>query len=99
MASEIALALKKQRLQFRSAALRQALAEDLVPLAPVFMTMDRVSEGIAFLKARPQWLVGAVVALAVARPGRLWRWFRRGIGLWQVWRRARPFLQRFGIRP
>lgn len=87
-------ALKKQRLILRSAELRAALAVDAEPLQPLFAAGDRVAEGVAWIKARPQILVAAVVAVAVARPSRLLRWTRRGVFLWQAVRRLREFTAR-----
>jgi hypothetical protein len=87
-------ALKKQRLTLKSAELRAALAVDAEPLQPLFAFGDRVAEGVAWLKARPQLLVAALVAFAVARPSRLVRWTRRGVFLWQAVRRLREFTAR-----
>jgi hypothetical protein len=84
-------ALKKQRLILRSAELRAALAEDGEPLLPLFAAGDYVAEGVAWLKARPRWLVAGLVAFVVARPSRLLRWGRRGFFLWRAVRRLRQF--------
>lgn len=79
-------ALRKQRLQLKSAALRTALAEDARGLAPVCAAVDGVGQGLCWLRAHPQVVVGTTVALLVARPQRVWRWGRR---LWWAWRTAR----------
>jgi hypothetical protein len=85
----VALALKKQRLQFRSAALRHELAQDCSAFVPVFETADKVRAGAAWLRAHPQILAGIAVVLLVARPKAALRWGRRGFFAWQTWRRLR----------
>ncbi len=73
----IELALKKQRLQFESAALRQALSKDAAGMAPVIHAIDRVRNGLNWLRARPQIVAGVSVTLLVARPRAVFRWARR----------------------
>lgn len=83
------LALKKQRLQFESAALRQKFQGDLSRLSPLFSACDSVAAGGRWLREHPQWVAGAGVLLLVTRPSWLWRWARRGFFVWQTWRRLR----------
>ena len=89
MSRSIALALKKQRLQFESAALRQALARDMGGLVPIAIGIDRVRNGLAWLKERPRIAVAASVALLVARPRAAFRWLRRGFFAFRAWRALR----------
>jgi hypothetical protein len=86
---DIDLALKKQRLQLQSAALRERAAAHGARLAPVFAGFDRLQAGTAWLRAHPQVLVAAAVALLVARPRNAVRWLRRGLFAWQAWKRLR----------
>ena len=88
-ARDVKLALKKQRLQFKSAALRRELAQDFATFVPVFRTADKVRAGVAWLRAHPQVLLAAAVVLLVARPKAAFRWGRRGFFAWQAWRRLR----------
>lgn len=90
---QLELALRRQRLQWHTTSQRQELARHLHPFLPAFSAADRVGQGIAFLKQRPQWLAAAVVAFAVLRPRRAFRWARRGLVAWQVWRKLRSHLQ------
>jgi len=92
MNPEVALALKKQRLQLRSAALRIELAGHAAAFAPVFATGDKVCAGAHWLRRHPEVGVAVGVALVVARPRAVWRWSRRGFVVWQAWNRARAWL-------
>ncbi|MCK9283176.1 MAG: YqjK-like family protein [Rhodocyclaceae bacterium] len=85
------LALKKQRLQFQSAALRQKLQADVAGLAPLFRAGDSVVSGVRWIRDRPQWVAGVAALLLVTRPHWLWRWTRRGFFTWQTWRRLRDW--------
>ncbi len=90
MNKEVELALKKQRLQFRSATLRRDLAEDMKGATPAFRTVEQVRAGITWLRTHPQLVVGIAIAVLVVRPKAGWRWARRGFIAWQAWRRLRP---------
>jgi hypothetical protein len=87
----VELALKKQRLLIRSAALREQWIVHARGLQPAFSTADQVRDAGRWLAAHPQWLVGGAVALLVARPGAVFRWIRRSIVALGVWRRLRRF--------
>lgn len=85
---------RRQRLLARAARERERLAAELEryrPLAGVADDLVRVGRGIA---AHPEWVVGAVVAVAVIRP----RWLLRVAGrAWVAWRAVRTvksFLRR-----
>lgn len=93
------LALKKQRLQFQSDALRDQWRNNARGLAPVFGAADQVRNGIAWLRRHPEVLVGTGVALAVARPRAIWRWVRRGAIAWQFWRNGQRWLARQAFTP
>jgi hypothetical protein len=86
------LALKKQRLQFRSDLLREEWRAHARGLAPVFGAADQVRAGYLWLRRHPELVVGAGVAVVVARPRVAWRWLRRGLLAWQFWRKGRQWL-------
>ncbi len=88
----VELALRKQRLQFKSAALRQDFARQAASLAPIFGAADRVRDGARWLRQHPQAVVAAAVAILVARPRVVFRWLRRGFFAWQGFVRARHWL-------
>jgi hypothetical protein len=93
------LALKKQRLQFQSDALRDQWRNHARSLAPLFGAADHVRNGVAWLRRHPEVLVGTGVALAVARPRAIWRWVRRGAIAWQLWRNGQRWLARQTVIP
>jgi len=84
---QLELALKKQRLQFRSAEQRQQLAESAVALAPVFLAADYCRAGVSWVRNHPAVTVGTVVALLVAKPRLVFRWGRRAWLVWLAWRK------------
>lgn len=88
------LALKKQRLQFKSDMLRDQWCAHARGLAPVLGAADRVRAGFGWLRRHPEVLVGVGVAFAVARPRAVWRWLKRGVVAWQFWRKGQELLTR-----
>jgi hypothetical protein len=86
------LALKKQRLQFQSVALREQWANHALGLRPLCTGIDRVDDGFAWLRRYPHVFAAVGAALLAARPRALWRWTRRGWLAWQFWRRGGRWL-------
>lgn len=93
-AATLELALKKQRLQIVSEGLRTEFGQCAAGLAPVFSAADCVVDGARWLRSNPELVVGAGVALIVARPKRAWRWGRRIFIGWQAWRKLHALLER-----
>jgi hypothetical protein len=91
-AAALELALKKQRLQIASDALRHDFGRHAAGLRPLFSGADLATEGVRWARRNPQIVVGAGVALLVARPKRAWRWARRAFFGWQAWQKLRQFL-------
>lgn len=88
------LALRRQRLQWEAQSQRQELARHLGPFLPAFTAVDKVRAGARFLKQHPGWLAAGAVAIAVLRPRGAWRWGRRGLVAWQLWRKLQDRLHR-----
>jgi hypothetical protein len=86
------LALKKQRLQFKSDLLRTQWQGHARGLRPVLGVADQARAGYAWLRRHPEVLAGAGVAVAVARPRKLWHWLKRGFLAWQLLRKGRNLL-------
>lgn len=86
---ELELALRRQRLQLKSASQRQTIAQAAGNLAPVFAAGDRVRSGYLYLKQHPEWLIGAAIVLTIAKPRAMFGWVRRGVVVWQISRRVR----------
>ncbi len=77
------LALKKQRLRLKSAALRADFADHANAWAPALSAADRVQAGIIWLRRHPVLPLAVLVALLVARPRAMLRLAGRS---WLVWR-------------
>ena len=88
----VELALKKQRLQIRSAALRQEFAAQTRVWRPAFALANRGQAAWLWLRRHPALPVALLVALLVARPRAVLRWARRGFFAWQTFGRLRAML-------
>jgi hypothetical protein len=89
---DLDLALKKQRLQLRSALLRRQMSAHAAGIAPIGTAADRVQAAVAWLRAHPLLPIAAAVALIVARPRRALRWGRRAFSLWLMGKRTIAWL-------
>lgn len=91
------LALRRQALVLRSAALRQALSADLRGIAPVFTVADRTQDAWIWLRARPLALLlptaAAGLVWMVRKPTRLVTLPLRVWSIWRLWRRVAPALR------
>jgi hypothetical protein len=93
--SAVELALAKQRLQLAASAQRAALASHAAGLQALFLAADRARAGLHWLGRHPEALAAGVAVLAAVRPGVrsfLWRWGRRAVFAWGVWRDRRQWL-------
>ena len=90
------LALRRQALVMRSAALRETLAADGRNLAPVFDVADRAQDAWIWARARPLAVVLPMVAVGVTwvvrKPSRVLTLPLRAWSLWRLWRRLAPKL-------
>jgi hypothetical protein len=91
-ASAIELALRKQRLLFRSVELRERWAADAAAFKPLCAGVDRVRDAGVWLRRHPELVAGIAVALLVARPRAAFRWLRRSVSVLLFWRRLRKRL-------
>ena len=90
---QVQLALRKQRLQIKSAVEREELAGQALALTPLFTAGDTLRNGALWVRRHPEVLVAAGAVLLVARPRALFRWTRRGVVAWQSWQRMRAWLE------
>jgi hypothetical protein len=86
---ELELQLRRERLLTRSAELRGTLAAQWGVLRQPPWAIE-ARAGLDWMKAHPQMLAGALVALVVLRPRRVLRWGGQALAAWQLWRRLRP---------
>jgi hypothetical protein len=88
------LELRRARLLARSAELRMAVGQQAEVLRTPLAVADQVRAGAAWLRQHPEWPIGVLVVLLIVRPRRVFRWSSRLFWGWQMWRRARPVVQR-----
>ena len=81
---DLDLALKKQRLVLRSAALRVHPGRELGAVKPLFSSADRVREAAHWLRQHLHLVSLAAAVVALVRPRLVFRWGRRGFVLWQT---------------
>lgn len=86
------LALRKQRLQFQSGLLRDRWAAQAGGVQPLLAGIDRVGQGVNWVRRHPAAVVATGVALLIARPRATLRWARRAFIAWQAWRRGGSWL-------
>jgi hypothetical protein len=95
-----ALALRKQRLQMRSAGLRRTLAAQVnTTFGPALTVVDHVQAGGRWALAHPALLAGGAALLLAWRPKRGLVWAQRGWWLWQTWRQLQPMLTKSLPKP
>ncbi len=89
---DLELALRKQRLVLKSAALRVKLRRDAQGLRPALSWADRAVEVAQWARAHSTLLVAVATTLAVARPRAAFRWAQRGFILWRSWQSVKARL-------
>lgn len=90
---QVELALKKQRLQIRSAALRDEFSAYAAGLAPAFALADRGRSALRWLRRHPLLPALVLAAVLAARPRMVLRWAQRGFVAWQALRKLRSVIQ------
>jgi hypothetical protein len=90
---QLELQQRRERLRLRSTELRATLGERARVLEPPLALADQVRSGVAWLRAHPEWPLGALAVLVVLRPRRALRWGARVWWGWRLWRRAQRLLR------
>ena len=90
---QVELALKKQRLQIRSAALRDEFCAYAAGWMPAFALADRGRAALRWLRRHPVVPVAVLAAFLTARPRTALRWAQRGFIAWQALRKLHSVLQ------
>lgn len=75
---------KREDLINRSAQQRLALRRDIEPWRVPMALTDRSITALRYVRRHPQWMVGIVIVLTLARPARAWKWLERGLIVWQM---------------
>ena len=90
---QVELALKKQRLQIRSAVLREEFSAYAAGWMPAFALADRGRAALRWLRRHPVVPAAVLAALLAARPRTVLRWAQRGFLAWQALRKLQSVLQ------
>jgi hypothetical protein len=90
---QVELVLKKQRLQLRSAMLRDDIAAYAAGWAPAFALAERGRSALHWVRRHPVLPVMLLAAVLAARPRAMLRWAQRGFVAWQALRKLRSMLR------
>lgn len=85
----MALALRKQRLQLKAEQQREDMLAGLAAVDGVLDRVDRLRDGVEWLRHNAPVLSTLALLLLVARPRFTLRWIKRGLFAWQLYRRVR----------
>ncbi len=83
------LAERRRQLVAQAAVQRTVLAHNMEPWRARLSLVDRGVAVLSYVRRHPILWVGASLLLAALRPGRVGRWLRHGLMLWQIGRRLR----------
>lgn len=86
------LARRHGALRARIDAQRGELARHVWPVESALSGVDRVRDGVDWLKAHPEAVVAATATVVVISPKRAWRWGKRGYLVWRGWQTVRKTL-------
>lgn len=89
----VEIALRKQRLQFRAEQQRAELMVGLEVVDGVLDGVDRLRDGVAWLRGHAPAVSTFALVLLILRPRFTLRWARRGVVGWQLYRRLRGGLE------
>jgi hypothetical protein len=89
----VALALRKQRLQLRAEQQRAELLAGLGAIDDVLNQVDRLRDGVEWLRRHAPVVATIGLLLLVLRPRFTMRWIKRGWLGWQLYRRLRGGLE------
>lgn len=92
----LALAVRHGALRTRIDQQRRQLEQHAQPLEAALAQGDALLRGVDWLKHHPAAVVAAVAGVVIARPGRAWRWAKRGLFVWRGWQAVRNSLS--GVR-
>lgn len=77
---------RRARLMARAAVERERVSVQLHAWEAPLALADKSFAAARYVRRHPQWIVAAVVLLAVLRPRRALAWVRNGLIAWRAWR-------------
>jgi hypothetical protein len=83
---------QRERLRLRSTELRLQLAVGAQVLQGPLAVVDEVRSVAHWARTHPEWPLGILAALLVAKPRRAVSWSAKLWWGWRLWRRARRML-------
>ena len=89
---------RRARLVARAAVERERISVQLQAWEAPLALADRSFAAVRYVRRHPQWIVAAVVLLAVLRPRRALTWARNGLIAWRAWRWIAQSLHGLAIR-
>lgn len=88
----------RAQLLARAAVERERLSVQLQAWEAPLALADKCFAAARYVRRHPQWIVAAVVLLAVLRPRRALSWARNGLIAWRAWRWISQSLRGLAIR-
>jgi len=89
---------KRALLLARAAVERERLSVQLQAWEAPLALADKGFAAARYVRRHPQWIVAAVVLLAILRPRRALSWARNGLIAWRAWRWISQSLRGLAIR-
>lgn len=89
MSARPPLGERRARLIELAALQRATLTAQMQPLQSPLALVDRGLATVRYVRQHPQWLLGGVVVLVVAKPSLVRRWLLAGWTGWQTLQRLR----------
>ena len=83
------LQMRRGQLMARSQVLRERVVQEVQPLQRPLALVDRVRDGLRWLKANPLWLAGILAVPVLLRPRRAVGWSVKLWWGWRMWRKLR----------
>ncbi|WP_263768330.1 YqjK-like family protein [Propionivibrio soli] len=96
------LHVRRGQLIERIAAQRTAISRDFEPVGDALHKADAglavVRSVVDKIKQHPVITAAMVIGVGSLKKGRLWRWAKRAVSLWQIWRLIERKRMELGLR-
>ena len=92
------LRARRAHLMARAAVQRERLCVQLHAWEAPLALVDKSVLAVRTIRRHPQWIVAALVLLAVLRPRRALSWARNGLIAWRSWRWISQSLRNLATR-
>jgi YqjK-like protein len=89
---------RRAHLMARAAVERERICVQLHALEAPLALVDKSIAAARYIRRHPQWILAALVLLAVLRPRRALSWARNGLIAWRSWRWISQSLRKLSTR-